>query len=153
MCELDADVRKELADAEKRLGELMQDYDELVEANRFRCKQLVEKVAAGEALEGELLSAQSMADSRENIQRSAVISYEAEAVGPLRGRARAIQIKESQTEAQRLDNEAAAARERLDGFLTKAGERERGLRTEVHELEEASARLQRKIRKMRAQPV
>jgi len=150
---LNADIRKELAAAEKRLGELMLEYDELQEANRRRCEELAKRVAAGEALEAELLSAQAIGESRENIQRSAVISYEEEIVRPLRRRARELRASELQAEVRRLDKEAAAARARLDDFLTTAAEQEGGLRAKVHELEEASARIQRRIRKMKTQPV
>lgn|GEM_PF-3551462 len=150
---MNADVKKELEAAENRLGELMLEYDELEEANRRRCKELIQRVADGEVPEAELLSAQTIAESRENIQRSAVISYEEEIVRPLRARVRRLNVSEFQREVQRLDKESAAARGRLDDFLTTVAERERDLRAKVHELEEASARLQRTIRKMNTQPL
>ena len=150
---MNVDVRKELEAAERRFSELMLEYDELQDANRRRCEELVMKVAAGEALEEELLSAQTIAESRENIQRSAIINYEEQVVRPLCRKVRKLEISEGLAEVRRLDKEAAEARERLEDFLNEAGEREAGLRGHVNELEEESARVQHKIRAMRAEPV
>jgi hypothetical protein len=147
---VNVDVRKKLREAEQRLADLMQEYDDLQEANCGRCEELARKLASGEALEGELLSAQAISQSRENIQRSAVINFEEEVVRPLRLRAREMDIDEAQAEVRRLDEEASAARERLDGFLTKAVREENELRAAVHELEEKSAKLQHGIRTMRS---
>ena len=58
---MNADVKKELEAAENRLGELMLEYDDLQDANRRRCKELIQRVAVGEVPEGELLSAQTIA--------------------------------------------------------------------------------------------
>jgi len=144
-----ADVRKKLRAAEERLGRLMEEYDELVEMNGRRLVELGRRVADGEVPESELLEAQALGESRENVQRSAVMAYEAEVVEPLREAARELEMRELQLEVRRLDAEASAARKRLEEFRAEQERREAELQGEVRRLEESSARLQGRLRRLR----
>ena len=143
------DVRRQLAAAEVRLGELSNRCDELHEENAGRVARLAGEVAAGGAVEGDLLRAQVDGENLEMIGRKAVLSFEAGVVEPLRRRVEELDLAEMVAEARRLDGEAAAARGELEGFLRRAGEEERVLRGRVCRAEEGSAGLQRRAREMR----
>jgi len=143
------DVRKRLRAAEERLGVLMERYDDLVDANGRRMRELGAAVADGKESESELLHEQVLGEERERVQRSAVMAFEADVVEPLREAVRELEVRELREKVEETDREAVAARRRLEVLRTEQERQEQELAGEVRRLEERSARLQVRLRRLK----
>ena len=144
-------LRKQLESAESRLSDLYNKCEQLHEENRRHCAELARMIGTGEAIEGDLIAAQMQAEQRETLIQRAALAFEEDTVRPLRRRVHALERDDMRDDVRRLDAEAATARAALGKFLEKAAEQERELRAGVRRAEEASATLQRKLRRAEAE--